>query len=719
LGVVGVVALTVVLRMYRLSAQSVWWDDYNGLVGLDAPDLLTRLLLARRYNPESAPVYFLTQWFYTRLFGTGPETVRMYSVMLSAITVPVVYLLGRDLFGRRAGLVAGLLFALSPIHVFHDQSIRLYPLFVLLAAISLYALNRGVRTEGRWWAWWGLNIAASGLLAWTHLLGMVLVFTEGLFLLLFLRKLRWRVVAWGLVHVIVLLPTFQWVRTMPYVEREGYAHFKPPTAGQIFADLMGDDATGTAYEIIPSGQTWPFLSPQMTARMAQSRHAMDGALVLAACAALAWMLWQVARQLRRREPIPPGWVLAVMVFVLPVLILSVLSYVWRPCIYPRYTIYSSLGLYVMIGGAVCALPWRWLRGAAVAVLVALYAYQLSYVLPGSTRTDWRGAAALIRAQAAPDDLILAGGPGPAYPHMNIFMFNMGFTPLPIAPVHTDQAVCEKAVAYFKKHGARGADGKPNTVWAVIQRQYDYLPMAQLEEGLRAHGLQFQSQLFMAMEKLSLYRITPGPLFGALADATFNIDTGVDYPKILDELEMDYDTPAKKEEAIRILRRVTDIQRPIDYGDLALSSSWITDEGATEIEMRGGYRLLEADPGSALGFVKLAWAHAARHEYPQAAEFAGKAVEKNGGDSGARLALSFALFKQNDVEGAREELEKAVTMDKLYIRRYGPMMRALYAGDREAAIRAAFTYRAMHGYIPRAILDELGLLSWLSFCAPGV
>lgn len=145
-GVVLLIVLLVLVRAYRLDTQSVWWDDYNGLVGLRASDLRSSLELARNVNPDAAPLYYIVQYGFSRVLGASPVVIRALSILFGVLTLPVVYLLGRDIYGRTAGLVGALCFSLSPIHVYHDQSMRPYPLLALLAACSAYALLRALRT---------------------------------------------------------------------------------------------------------------------------------------------------------------------------------------------------------------------------------------------------------------------------------------------------------------------------------------------------------------------------------------------------------------------------------------------------------------------------------------------------------------------------------------------------------------------------------------------
>src|SRR5207253_2990871 len=82
------------------------------------------------------------------LFGHGDAAVRLLSVLLSAATLPATYWLGRVMVGRAAGLLAALLFALSPYAVELGQEAALYSLAALTTTAALAAGWRW-RTTGR------------------------------------------------------------------------------------------------------------------------------------------------------------------------------------------------------------------------------------------------------------------------------------------------------------------------------------------------------------------------------------------------------------------------------------------------------------------------------------------------------------------------------------------------------------------------------------------
>ena len=70
------------------------------------------------------------------------EALQLLAAVFGALTVPVVFELGRRISGWRAGTIAAGLLAILPLHVEYSHRIRVDSLCVLLSALSALALHR-------------------------------------------------------------------------------------------------------------------------------------------------------------------------------------------------------------------------------------------------------------------------------------------------------------------------------------------------------------------------------------------------------------------------------------------------------------------------------------------------------------------------------------------------------------------------------------------------
>ena len=140
------IALTV--RAIDIGALSLWNDElfsryYADLFGLK---YLWTTGLTRENSP---PLYYMLIAGWMHLFGTSEAAMRSLSMLASVLTVPLVYVIGRELFDRGCGMLAALVFALSPMQVHYAQEARTYALLSLPVGAVLWALARFMRNDQR------------------------------------------------------------------------------------------------------------------------------------------------------------------------------------------------------------------------------------------------------------------------------------------------------------------------------------------------------------------------------------------------------------------------------------------------------------------------------------------------------------------------------------------------------------------------------------------
>ncbi|MDH5550968.1 MAG: glycosyltransferase family 39 protein, partial [Gemmatimonadota bacterium] len=71
--------------------------------------------------------------------------MRLLPAVFGIVAVPLMFLLGKRLFGARAGLLAATLVAFSPWHIYWSQYGRYYTLVFLLSATFPILLFTGVQ----------------------------------------------------------------------------------------------------------------------------------------------------------------------------------------------------------------------------------------------------------------------------------------------------------------------------------------------------------------------------------------------------------------------------------------------------------------------------------------------------------------------------------------------------------------------------------------------
>ncbi|MFZ0387375.1 MAG: glycosyltransferase family 39 protein [Solirubrobacteraceae bacterium] len=181
----AIVIVGAVARFATLSNQSYWLDEATTVHELGLS--FGAMLHSWSSVEADPPLYFLIAWPWSRVFGLGEAGVRSLSAVFGTALIPVLYLAGRELVSRRAGLVAAGLAAINPFLIWYSQDAHEYMLMALLCTASLLFFarcwHRGSRRDLIWWA------AFSALTLSTMYFAGLLVFAEGA-LLVYRRRDR-------------------------------------------------------------------------------------------------------------------------------------------------------------------------------------------------------------------------------------------------------------------------------------------------------------------------------------------------------------------------------------------------------------------------------------------------------------------------------------------------------------------------------------------------
>ena len=98
-----------------------------------------------------APLFYAAVYYATG--GVHPGVARLAVALLGALTIVLVYLIGRRLGGTAAGLIAAGLFAIYPVTIFFTGKLMSEPLATLTLAGAVLAFFWAGDRGRAWWAW--------------------------------------------------------------------------------------------------------------------------------------------------------------------------------------------------------------------------------------------------------------------------------------------------------------------------------------------------------------------------------------------------------------------------------------------------------------------------------------------------------------------------------------------------------------------------------------
>jgi mannosyltransferase len=370
-GLLFLMALSAFMRSRYLSGQ--YWMDEAITTGISLHPLgQIPGVLRHDGNP---PFYYMLLHVWMSLFGSTETATHSLSLLAGVLTIPVGGWAGWSLFGRRAGIMAALLFAFNAWLTAYAQETRMYELMGLLGVIATAAFLQGfVYRRRRFLPLFGASLT---LMLYTHSWGTF--FFAG--------------------SAISLIPAFISSDDRRGLLRDALITFVG--AGILYLPW----APNLLYQVAHTAAPWDS-APRFGAPVQISRNLLGGdritmALVLAAAIGLGPLFTRAHR--RTRE-----WTALWTLIALPV---AVLGLAWLSSqITPAW---ASRYFAPVLGAMVLLIAW----GCARARVVGLVAIALSVVFLANPKSftpqyksDMRDVAGEVGPLLHQGDLVIVGQP---------------------------------------------------------------------------------------------------------------------------------------------------------------------------------------------------------------------------------------------------------------------------------------------------------------------
>jgi mannosyltransferase len=378
----AVLVLGAALRFYRLDRESLWTDE---VLSVDLARRPWPALLPATQEDGHPPLYLTALRLWIGAFGEGENGVRSLSAVIGVATLAAFFALAARLLPMRGALLATLLLACSPYHVYYSQEARNYALLLLLTIVSYLALLAWDERPrpGRAVAY----VAATALLLYTHVFGFFVWGAQILWTLARARK-RGDWLSRLLPSMAVAVLVLPWL-VAPWTAmllrqtsaRTTGLHLTRPTLWSLFT---------SAYQFAGSPLTAVVLLPAATLELYHAL-ARDESHVTA----------EDGRELSRRQRA----VLLLLWAALPQLVPFVVSRFAVPIYITRATIVTLPVLYLLAAAFLDRLGGRWCFAlVSIAVLSSVGTQALYF--SGPTKEQWRETAATVDARAQSGDVVL-------------------------------------------------------------------------------------------------------------------------------------------------------------------------------------------------------------------------------------------------------------------------------------------------------------------------
>ena len=530
--------LALGLRLYHLDAQSLWYDEAFSvyLARMDLGEITLRT--AADIQP---PLYYYLLHGWIELLGDSEAALRGLSLLFGVLTVPLIYAVAWQLFrSHLAGLLAALLVAVSPLHVWYGQEARMYTLLTFLSLLSSYFLLAVVRrdlaltTPGRarlassvagregtpevlveialWMAYTLTSVAA----VYTHYFAFFVLVFQGLYVLLVWWRRGFhpaRLILGGLVSgLLIILAYLPWL---------------PHLLTRYGADVSYWSGNLKLHEVLLDILLF-YVGGESVSEGVGIFLALGYALVFGLC--LFMLAFEVSGASDQEEigdnssrPAAPYTLSFLLLYLLvPLALILALSF-FSPKFNPRYVMVSHPAVLLILAGGMASLWERRseylenLVGGTLATLalvfvlvVSAYAIYNSYADPAFARADFRGVARYVQKQSAPDEaLILVSGH--MFPLFDYYAPDLEPHRLPDSPTLDTTRTLDYGIAADLNEWLENQRG----VWVVLWQDEVVDPVGYLTSMLADVGSEQPVEKVFAQVGLRHYLLPEGAHFAGV------------------------------------------------------------------------------------------------------------------------------------------------------------------------------------------------------------
>ncbi|MFQ5854226.1 MAG: glycosyltransferase family 39 protein [Anaerolineae bacterium] len=423
------------LRVYRLGAQNIWWDEGLAIWAVRKSFVGTTLWTAGDVHP---PLYFWLLWPWTHLAGESEFAARYITLIYGILTIVLAYPFGKRLAGRPVGLLAALLVALSRFEVWWSQEMRMYMLAGLMGFMATYWLvrlvgRRRTKDEGRRerleigdWRLWGFYVLFMVAALYTIYLSIVFVVVHNVWILgmLVWGRLRnkWVLLRrWVVAQAIVAGLMLPWLALALPRMRTWRIIEEPPSLSfisQLYATLL---ATGISTNL---HDAWLATAVIAAVTLLGTIYATRNTHSVSRFTFHVSRRWRIA--------------LLLMFAIIPPLLVWLItqprSIFYSPRVEARYLLPFAAPAYVLLAWSIWELGRRWkpAGAGALTVVLAIFLWTLPvHYRDRYLRDDLQTMTQVIRAYAQPGDVVVLVS-GSRYP-VFLYYYDRTFDDAPVRP----------------------------------------------------------------------------------------------------------------------------------------------------------------------------------------------------------------------------------------------------------------------------------------------
>jgi uncharacterized membrane protein len=281
----AIVVIGLLLRLYKLDAYSIFFDEKSTVVisqgmVLDGSNQ-KEIYLASTFTPRqfwshksladyyeamarsdigNSSFYYLLLHYWIEIFGITDFAIRLFSVLFSLLIIGATYFFGRRFFSTNTGIIAAALVAVEPFFIAYSHQARNYCLTYFLTLLATYYFLQIVENKSgsrRSFFLYSGYILAAGIGLLSHFLTISVLLAHGIYAVFFLKTFRgW--IKMAVAGVLALSGTAWWMvfgagqYTLANLDDQAKLYLEmAQTSGKTFGDILPATFTNVFFKSLP------------------------------------------------------------------------------------------------------------------------------------------------------------------------------------------------------------------------------------------------------------------------------------------------------------------------------------------------------------------------------------------------------------------------------------------------------------------------------------
>lgn len=165
------------IRLINLGKLNLWFDE-----GVSAETIHKGLsfIIKDSFTAEpNPPLHNILMYYWVQIFGDSEFFFRFPSAIFGALSISLVYLIGKKYVSKEVGLLSAILIIGNPFYLYYSQEARAYSMFAFIALSSVYYFPSGFEWKDK-----RKYVLATLLVPWAHAYGVFLILAQNIYILI-------------------------------------------------------------------------------------------------------------------------------------------------------------------------------------------------------------------------------------------------------------------------------------------------------------------------------------------------------------------------------------------------------------------------------------------------------------------------------------------------------------------------------------------------------